>query len=374
MNFELSEEQDMLRDSLASFLSDRHSFAVRRAIVQSDAGYLPEIWRSFATELGILGAPFAESIGGSGGSAIENMIVMEELGKALSLEPWLECIVIGGSLLLGGGNRYEETLRTIIAGDVTVIPAVSYFPAHIGDQHISTNAVYTGDGAVLSGEVSLVRNAGRATHFIVSANRQDAGGPSLFLLPADAAGLSIRNYAMVDGSRWSDLSLNGVVVPADSLIAEGADASARLANAFDAGVAALCAEALGIQRRLLGWTVDYARQRKQFGRPIWDFQVLQHRMAEMFIRVEESTSMTYMLTARLSDAPERRAKFASAAKVLVDQCARVVGESAVQIHGGMGMTRELPIADYFSRLVAISHQLGSTEFHFRRYEAASFPV
>ena len=149
-------------------------------------------------------------------------------------------------------------------------------------------------------------------------------------------------------------------------------ASARLAEAFDMGVAALCAEALGIQRMLLGWTVEYAKQRKQFGRPIGDFQVLQHRMAEMFVRVEESASMTYLLTARLSETPEQRAKFVSAAKVLIDQSARFVGESAVQIHGGMGMTKELPIADYFSRLVAIAHQLGSTEYHFRRYEAASF--
>ena len=371
MTFEFTEEQRMLRDSLASFLRNNHSFDKSRSIVRSKSGFSSAIWKAFSDNLGILGAPFPESIGGLGGDSVGNMIIMEELGKSLALEPWLESIVMVGPLLIDGSGRANSKIQEIIGGDAVVIPVLNSYQVQLGKQGKSPIKVSkTRDFYTLTGQASLVRNAVRATDIIVLAEDSSSGGPFLLLVPADASGVSFQDYAMVDGSRYSDIVFSDVETPLQGLIAEGQDACKRFAEAFDAAVAALCAEALGIQRMLLEWTVDYARQRKQFGRPIADFQVIKHKMAEMFIKVEESASMTYMATSHLIHTPFERAKLVSAAKVLVDQSARFVGEAAVQIHGGMGMTKELPVADYFSRLVSISQQLGSTEYHLNRYEAA----
>lgn len=368
MNFEYSEEQNMLRETLAAFLRDQFSIEKRRGIVRAAEGYSQDIWRAFATELGLLAAPFSEAIGGFGAGATGNMIIMEELGKALSVEPWLESIVMAEALLTGAG---DEALQAVMAGDRIIIPAIDWpVRAPGGKESI---AARTGEqGFTLAGHIPLVRNAARATHFVVAADLGGASGSGLFLVQADLPGMEREDAKLVDGGRCVDITFADIVVPAEAMIAQGEDATSRLAAAFDAGLSALCAEALGIQRMLLEWTVDYAKQRKQFGKAIGEFQALQHRMAEMFIKVEESFSMTIMATASLSGAADSRAQSVSAAKVLVDQSSRFVGEAAVQIHGGMGMTRELPVADYFTRLIAISHQLGSTEYHFQRYEAASF--
>ncbi|MBB4642197.1 acyl-CoA dehydrogenase family protein [Rhizorhapis suberifaciens] len=368
MNFEYSEEQNMLRETLAAFLRDQFSIEKRREIVKAAQGYSPEIWRAFAAELGLLAAPFSEAIGGFGAGATGNMIIMEELGKALSVEPWLESIVMAEALLTGAG---DEALQAVMAGERIIIPAVDWRVRAPGGKE--SIAARTGEqGFTLTGHIPLVRNAARATHFVVAADLGGASGPGLFLVQADLPGMEREDAKLVDGGRCVDITFADVVVPAEAMIAQGEDATSRLAAAFDAGLSALCAEALGIQRMLLEWTVDYAKQRKQFGKAIGEFQALQHRMAEMFIKVEESFSMTIMAAASLSGAADSRAQSVSAAKVLIDQSSRFVGEAAVQIHGGMGMTRELPVADYFTRLIAISHQLGSTEYHFQRYEAASF--
>ncbi|WP_340267986.1 acyl-CoA dehydrogenase family protein [Sphingobium mellinum] len=368
MNFEYNDEQAMLRETLAAFLRDQLPFEKRRETAKTADGFSPDIWRGFATELGLLAAPFAEAIGGFGAGATGNMIIMEELGKALSVEPWLESIVMAGPLLTGPG---DEALQAVMTGEQIIIPAIQWpLPAPEGRGPVVARA--NGSGFTLSGHVSLVRSAGRATQFVVAADLGGNTGLGLFLVQADIPGISREDARLVDGGRCADIVFADVVVPAEKMIAQGEDAAGRLTAAFDAGIAALCAESLGIQRMLLQWTVDYAKQRKQFGKAIGEFQALQHRMAEMFIKVEESFSMTIMATASLSGPVESRVKSVSAAKVLIDQSSRFVGEGAVQIHGGMGMTRELPVADYFTRLVAIAHQLGSTEYHFQRYEAASF--
>lgn len=372
MNFEFSEEQTMLRDMLAAFLKDRLPFERRRAAIRSEAGYLPAIWQEFAAELGILGASFPEEVGGFGGGVSANLIVMEELGKALATEPWLETIVMAGALLQGLDGQARELLSAIMAGEALVVPANCHPVGMAASGAPRVTARREGVSFILSGEARLVRNGGRATHFLVAAQGSDTGDCGLFVVPAACAGLSLMHYPLIDGSRCLDMTLDEVRVGIGNQVCADDDAERRLAEAFDHGVAGLCAEALGIQRMLVEWTVAYARQRSQFGRPIAEFQVLQHRMAEMFIKVEESASMLCLLTARLADEPRERARCVSAAKVLVDQSGRFIGEAAVQIHGGMGMTRELPIADYFSRLVAICEQIASTEFHFQRYEAATF--
>lgn len=372
MDFDFSEEQDMLRDMLAAFLRDRYTFEDRRAAVRAGRGRAFALWPSLAGELGILGASLPEGVGGLGGGRTENMIVMEELGKALSLEPWLATIVMAPSLLLGTGDLAKSTLQAVIAGGAIVVPAIDYFPQAYGRKDSGVTHVAANGGFSLSGQVPLVRDPDRASHFVFASGSNGPTSRALFLIQADAPGISAVDYQLVDGTRVADLILTDVSATSAALITEGADAVRRTEAAFDSGVAALCAESLGIQRMLLHWTVAYSKERQQFGRPIGQFQVLKHRMAEMFIKVEEAASMTYLATVRLAEVPAERAKIVSAAKVACDQSARFVGQQAVQIHGAMGLSKELPIADYFSRLTVIAQQLGSTDYHLSRYEAASF--
>jgi len=283
----------------------------------------------------------------------------------------LSTIVMSGALLRDGGAKAQEALSGVVAGTAIVVPAIDYFPGSYGRNGTGIVVSRVEGGYRLSGTASLVRDAARATHFVFAgadANDEQA----IFLVDADAVGLVVNGYELVDGLQCADIHLADVEIQESALVARGNDAAERMAEAFDAGVAGLCAEALGILRMLLHWTVEYAKQRQQFGRPIGDFQALQHRMSRMFIKVEEAASMTYLSAAHLADTPEKRAKITSAAKVIVDQSGRFIGQQAVQIHGGMGMSKELPIADYFSRLTVIAHQLGSTDFHLGRYEAHSF--
>lgn len=372
MNFDFTEEQTMLRDTLRAFLRDRYSFEQRSRMVHSPSGRDPAVWGAFAGELGILGASLPEDVGGMGGGAIENMIIMEEFGKALSVEPWLQAIVISGVLLRDGGPAAQGILRESAAGAAVVIPALDGAKGGIGAREPDLQATSDHGKYRLNGGRAFVRGADRATHFLLPAQLDDSRGKILLLVPPTAAGLTVKSYRIVDDIGACDIELTDVEVAPDQVIGTPFETEARLAAAFDAGVAALCAESLGVQRNLLEATVEYAKQRRQFGKPISEFQVLQHRMADMFIKVEESASMTYLAALRLDAHPLERAAEVSAAKVAVDHCARFVGQAAVQIHGGMGITRELPVADYFARLTMISQELGSTDFHARRYESYSF--
>jgi alkylation response protein AidB-like acyl-CoA dehydrogenase len=354
---------------LESFLRDRFPFEARRAQVRSMATD-SAIWTAFAQELFVLGTSSPENVGGFGGGPIENMIVMEELGKVLSVEPWLSTIIMAGALLRDGGPKAQETMSSVVQGTAIVVPAIDYFPESFSKDHFEVTVAAADRGYRLSGKVAMVRDARRATHFLVAAT--EAGEQALVIVDANAPGLVQTLYPLVDGIQCADISLTDVEVEEGAVVARGKEAADRIAEAFDAGVVGLCAEALGIQRMLLKWTVDYAKQRQQFGRPIGDFQVLQHRMATMLIKVEETASMTYLATAHLKNGSSGREKVVSAAKVAIDQAGLFVGQQAVQIHGGMGMSKELPIADCFSRLTVIAQQLGSTEYHFGRYEAHSF--
>ncbi len=360
MDFEFSDEQNMLRDSLASYLSAHYDFEARRAAAKVLPGWRPDIWTGFARRLGLLGATFAEESGGLGGGPIENLVIMEELGKCLSLEPWLETIIMARPLLERGGAEAERLLSAVIAGTAIVIPVL---PQRSGTGARSLRIV----NGKLTGSANAVRQGAIATHFVVAALADD-GALRLHIVPAEAAGIIRRDQRGVDSGWISDIDFEGVALSDTSRIA-GADAAERVEAAFDAGTAGLCAEALGIQRRLLDLTVAYAKERKQFGRAIGAFQVLQHRMADMFMRVEESVSMTYMAAMRLDQAPRQRAAAVAMAKLAVDEAARFVGQSAIQIHGGMGMTKELPVADYVARLTVIAFQLGSRGAQLRRYSA-----
>ena len=376
MDFNFTEEQSMLRDTVTSFLQDRYDFDKRRKMITSDAGRDPAIWDAFANELGILGAPFSEELGGLGGGAIENMIVMEEFGKALVVEPYLGTVVIGGGFLKHSGYAgAADLIGGIIEGKVIIAFAYAEPQGRYTWSDLKTTAKKDGSGYVLNGHKAVVIGAPWATHLIVTARtgggQRDESGVSVFIVDKTAKGVVTRDYPTVDGQRASEVYFENVSVSADALIgAEGA--GLPLVNkVLDEATAASCAEAVGAMRQLHTGTLEYARQRKQFGVPIASFQVLQHRMVDMFMNVEQSVSMTYMANIKVDDDAER-AKAVSAAKVQIGKACKFVGQNAIQIHGGMGMTDELAIGHYFKRATMIEGLYGSVDHHLRRYENLSF--
>jgi len=376
MDFNFSEEQSMLRDTVASFLQDKYDFETRRKIVASESGWRQDYWSAFANELGILGAPFSEELGGLGGGAIENMIVMEEFGKALVVEPYLGTVVIGGGFLKHSGySAASDVIANIIAGETVIAFAYAEPQGRYNWANLKTTAKKEGAGYVLNGHKAVVVGAPWATHLIVTARtggaQSEANGVSVFLVEKNSAGIVTRDYPTVDGQRASEVYFENVSVPASALIGQEGAGLPLVEKVIDEATATLCAEAVGCMRKLHEGTLDYARQRKQFGQPIANFQVLQHRMVDMFINLEQSVSMTYMATIK-SDHDAERAKAVSAAKVQVGKACKFVGQQAIQIHGGMGMTDELSIGHYFKRATMIESLFGSVDHHLRRYEALSF--
>jgi len=377
MDFNFTEEQSMLRDTVASFLQDKYDFETRRKLITSEGGWSADYWQAFANELGILGAPFSEELGGLGGGPIENMIVMEEFGKALVVEPYLGTVVIGGGFLKHSGYAAASSVIEGIVGGQTVIAFAYAEPqARYNWTNLKTTAKKEGAGYVLNGHKAVVVGAPWATHLIVTArtggSQSEANGVSVFLVEKNSPGIVTRDYPTVDGARASEVYFENVSVPADALIgAEGAGLP-LVEKVIDEATAAVGAEAVGCMRKLHEGTLDYARQRKQFGQPIANFQVLQHRMVDMFIHLEQSVSMTYMATIKLEEEGAERAKAVSAAKVQIGRACKFVGQSAIQIHGGMGMTDELSIGHYFKRATIIEGLFGSVDHHLRRYEALSF--
>jgi pimeloyl-CoA dehydrogenase small subunit len=377
MDFNFTEEQSMLRDTVASYLQDHYDFDKRRKIITSDAGWSPAIWKAFAEELGILGAPFSEELGGLGGGATENMIVMEEVGKAMVVEPYLGTVVIGGGFMKHSGYAGAASVIEGIVGGTTVIAFAYAEPqGRYTWSDLKTTAKKDGSGYVLNGHKAVVIGAPWATHLVVTARtgggQRDRDGVSVFLVDKNSKGIVTRDYPTVDGARASEVFFENVSVPADALIgAEGAGLP-LVEKVIDEATAAVCAEAVGTLRKLHEGTLDYARQRKQFGQAIASFQVLQHRMVDMFINVEQAVSMTYMATIKIDEADAERSKAVSAAKVQIGKACKFVGQNAIQIHGGMGMTDELAIGHYFKRATMIEGLFGSVDHHLRRYETLSF--
>lgn len=373
MDFSFSEEQVLLRDAVGGFLRDRYDFDSRRAAIDSETGWRPQVWRAFAEELGILGASVPEALGGLGGGPVETMVIMEELGRALVVEPFLETAVIGAGLLrrLDGGGIMDAML----SGEAVLALAHAEPRGRHAPAHVEAAARRNGSGWVLNGHKAVVEAAPWASHLLVTARTggavADPGGVSLFLIEKAAPGVTTQDYPTVDGRRASEIRLDDVAAPADALLGAEGEALPLVEAVLDAATAAVCAEAVGVMRRLHEDTLDYARQRRQFGRPIGDFQVLQHRLVDMFMALEQAVSMTYMATLKLDAAPPERMKAVSAAKVQVGRACRFVGQSAIQIHGGIGMTDELPLSHYFKRATAIEGQFGSADHHLRRYQRLS---
>lgn len=371
MDFNLTDEQTMLKDTVQRYLADTYDFDTRMKAVHAGKGWNPAVWKASAEELGILGAPFAEAHGGLGGGAVENMIVMEEMGRAMVLEPYLSTVVIGGGALkAAGGALAEAVIPEIIAGNAIIAFAYAEPQGRYHLTDLVTTAKKDGAGFVLNGHKSVVTSAPYATHLLVSARtsggQRDVGGVSLFLIPADLPGITRRDYATVDGGAAADVYFENVAVSADHLVG-AADAGLEvLERVVDEATAAVCAEACGLLRVLQATTLDYAKQRKQFGRPIGDFQVIQHRIVDMFMEVEQAVSITLMATLKLDS--DERAAAVSMAKAKVGKAAKFVGQNAVQIHGGIGISNELSVGHYFKRATLIEGLFGSVDHHLDRYE------
>jgi alkylation response protein AidB-like acyl-CoA dehydrogenase len=375
VDFSFTEEQSMLRDSLAAYLADQYSFEKRRAAVTSEVGWRPDVWRAFAQDLGILGASFPEELGGFGGGAIENMVVMEEFGKALVVEPYLPTVVIAGGFLKH--SRYAGAVD-LVAGIIDGSHIFSFAHAEPAGRYnlasLATRAKKDGAGWVLNGKKTVVIAAPYATHLIVTArtggSERDAQGVSIFLVSKNAPGVSATDYPTVDGHRASEIYFEDVKLSAEALIGVADDGLPLVERVVDEAIAATCGEACGVLRTLLASTTEYAKQRKQFGAAISSFQALQHRMVDMFIQVEQAISMTYMVNLKIDD-DAARARAASAAKVQIGRACKFVGQNAIQIHGGMGMTDEMAVSHYFKRATMIESAFGSVDHHFARYESLS---
>jgi alkylation response protein AidB-like acyl-CoA dehydrogenase len=377
MDFNFTEEQSMVRDTVASFLQDKYDFETRRKIVASESGWRADYWKAFAEELGILGAPFSEELGGLGGGAVDNMIIMEEFGKALVIEPYLGTVVIGGGFMKHSGYAgAASVIEGIVGGTTTIAFAYAEPQGRYTWRDLKTTARKEGAGYVLNGHKAVVVGAPFATHLVVTARtggaQRDAGGVSVFLIDKALPGVVARDYPTVDGGRASEVYFENVSIPADALVGEEGGGLPLVDKVIDEATAAVGAEAVGVLRRLHEGTLDYAKQRKQFGTAISNFQVLQHRMVDMFIEVEQAVSMTYMATIKLDESDDERAKAVSAAKVRIGRACKFVGQNAIQIHGGMGMTDELAIGHYFKRASIIEGLFGSVDHHLKRYESLSF--
>lgn len=375
MDFSFSEEQTLLRNTVERFVQDNYEFETRRQMVASEEGRNPANYAQLA-ELGILAAPFSEDHGGLGYGATETMVVMEELGKGLVVDPYFPSIVLGGGLLRNaGGAVADEVIPSVAAGEDILAFAYAEPKGRFNLADLETSAKADGGDYVINGHKAVVIGAPFATKLLVSARTsggvRDANGVSVFLVDAKADGVSMRAYPTVDGLRAAEVYFENVKVPASAIVGELDNALPLIEKVADEAIAALCAEAIGAMKVLTDTTVEYSKTRVQFGQPIGKFQVLQHRMADMFMAHEQSTSMTYMVTMKLEEDDKARAMAASAAKVQIGKAGREVGQSAVQIHGGMGMTDELNVGHYFKRLTMIDAQFGNVDYHLKRYATLS---
>lgn len=380
MDFNLTNEQELLRDGLTKFLSSRYDLQSSRTAAKSGAGWQPEIWRGFAEELGILGATLPEEAGGIGGGPVEAMVIAEALGHALVVEPFVDTVVVAGGLLhRAGGETAHALLAELVAGGAVVALAATEAASGDNWHDVATTAERDGDEWVLHGSKIMAVSAPLATHLLVTARtageRSDADDISLFLidLATAASGFTAHHYRTVDDRRASDVTFEGLRLPGDALLGEPGAAWPSLELARDEGAAAVCAEAVGAMRKVLADTVEYCKQRQQFGQPIGSFQALQHRMVDMHMEVEQASAAVYLAVLNLDSEPAARAKAVSAAKATVGRAARFVGQNAVQLHGGMGMTEELAIGHYFKRLTAVQFEFGSTDYHVTRYAQLSRP-
>ena len=369
MNFTFTDEQIQLRETLRRFLTQTYTLERRRAIGRAGGGCDPATWQHFA-ELGILGLAIPESLGGIGGNSFDAMVVMEELGRSLVVEPYLSTALVGAGILVQAGSAPQrQLLRAVAAGEVRLAFAHDERDARWQLDAVATRAVPGTTGWILEGRKSIVRDGAGAHYLVVSA--RTAGGISLFLLPGTTGRMTRSAVATHDGSSVAEIELAAVRVPQDALLGPEGGALPLIEAASDVAIAGLCAEAVGAMDALLALTLEYLKNRRQFGVPIGTFQALQHRMADMLLHAELARSMSYLASAKLAvtDLMERR-RAISAAKFLVGRSARFVGQEAVQLHGGMGVSDEVAASHYFKRLTLINASCGDMDHHLEQFGAA----
>ena len=375
MDFELSDEQRLLQDSVSRLMADRYSFEQRKGYLKSPEGFSAALWSQYA-ELGLLGLPFAEEYGGFGGGAQEIMLVMQAFGRALVLEPYLATVVLGGAALRHAGNDDQKAaiLPAITEGSMKLAFAHAERQARYDLTDVLTTAKRSGGGWVLDGSKSVVVHGEAADKLVLSArtsgDRYDEDGITVFLVDATAAGLARRGYATRDEQRAADIALSGVAVGDADVLGEVGQGLAIVQRVVEAGIAATAAECVGAMETMHGMTLEYSKTREQFGKPIGSYQVVQHRLADMFMTMEQGRSMAMLATMMVDhpDAAERARKIAMA-KVGVGQAGRYVSQSTIQMHGGIGMTEEYAAGHYFRRCMAIERLFGDPAYYLQKLAA-----
>ena len=374
MNFEFTQEQQPIKDSVTRFVQDNYDLETRMATSTSETGFSKDHWQQFA-DLGWLGLPFSEADGGFGGNEIDTMLIMEEFGKGLVLEPFLPSIVLAGGILRRAATSAQKTelLPKLIDGSTQLSVGWAELQARFDLHDVTTTARQEGSHFILNGAKSMVQNAATADYFIVSARTSggqiDEDGISLFLVPNNTAGLVRDDFPTVDGLRASEISFEDVKLDADALIGELGAGYAALRGAANDAILAVAAEAVGAMEVLYKDTVTYTQERVQFDHPMSDFQVVQHRLVEMFMEYEQCKSLLYRATLESAQEAPTAQRTIHALKHLIGKAGVFVGESAVQLHGGMGMTEELRIGHYFKRLLVIEAQFGNSDYHLQQFAA-----
>lgn len=368
MDFSLDDVQRMLADSIDKFVANEYDFDVRQEYAGSTAGYSAEVWAKFA-ELGWTAVPFSEDDGGFDGGAVELMVVMERLGRGLSVEPYMANVILAGGVLkrLADSTQKEALLQAMMAGELQTTLAFVEPQARFDIANVATTAKQDGDGWVINGGKAYVLNASTANVIIVPARtagqQTDEDGVSMFAVAADSAGLDIRAYPTIDGLQAAEVTLSNVAVPGDALLGEAGAAYPALLATINEATISLCAEAIGVMDVLTEKTIEYAKSRVQFGVPISSFQALQHRMVDMYTACQQTRSLLMWAAMSLDSNADDAQKAVHAIKYQVGIAGKLVGEEAVQIHGGMGVTWELDVAHYFKRLTAIGTVLGIADWH-----------
>jgi pimeloyl-CoA dehydrogenase small subunit len=376
MNFELSDEQTLLAETIKRFVATHYTFDARAKILASPAGWSEDVWAAIA-EMGLLGLPFAEAHGGFGGTTVDVMLVMEAIGEGLLVEPYLATVGLGGRFVARAGTAAQQAriLPALIEGKHTLAFAHTEAGARYDLRQVALRARRSGETWVLDGDKCVVLHGGRADTLVVSARTAgadtDAAGITVLLVPRTAPGASVKESRTLDNLRVADVSFRGVAVGADALLGREGDGYPIIEEVVDYATALLCAEAVGAIRYANEATLEYLKTRRQFGVPIGSFQALQHRMVEMMISYEQARSMAYLACVKVdtADAAERR-RVISAAKIKIADACRHVSQEAVQLHGGMGMTDELKVSHTFRRLTMLAQTFGDAEHHLERFATA----
>ncbi len=372
MEFTFNEEQNLLRESIRKFVEDNYELEPRLKQAGEGDGFSKDHWKLFA-ELGWLALPFAEEDGGIDGTAVETSIIMEEFGKGLVLEPYLATVVMAGTALRVAGNAEQKAqyIGDIIEGNSFASFAFVEKAARYNLSFVETSASKDGDNYVINGTKSMVYNGSVADFIVViartSGDSNDAEGLSAFIVPGDAEGLSRDDYPTVDGYRASEIKLDNVKVASSALLGKEGQGLSILKSVLDEAIVAVCSEAVGAMELLYKDTVEYTKQRVQFDQPLSDFQVLKHRMVDMFIETEQSRSLLMKATQEMADGNQNARKTIHGLKVMIGSAGKFVGQNAVQLHGGMGVTEELRVGHYFKRLTVINTLFGNDDYHLNEF-------